>query len=95
MTLTGSGFLASETAATVCGTACTEVSVSASEYVCSTPTGSNGVCDVVVTVRGVTMTQAASYTYDSSLETTVTGVTPIRGGTGGGTVITITGTNFG
>ena len=56
---------------------------------------SEATCDIEVTVRGVSQTSAAAYTYDASLLTTVTGVTPGRGGTGGGTLITISGSNFG
>ena len=56
---------------------------------------SAGVCEVVATVRGVSRTKTSAYTYDASLVSTVTGVSPTRGGTGGGTLITISGTNFG
>ncbi|XP_012942613.1 fibrocystin-L [Aplysia californica] len=95
VTLTGSGFLANETSVTICGAACTEVSVSASQYTCITPQQADGPCDVVATVKTVSQTNANAYTFDSALESTVTGVSPTRGGTGGGTLITITGTNFG
>ncbi|GFS10808.1 polycystic kidney and hepatic disease-like 1 [Elysia marginata] len=95
ITLTGSGFLESESAVTVCGADCVEVNVTASQYVCKTPAHAAGACDVVATVRGVSKTNANAYTYDASLVSTVTGVNPTRGGTGGGTLLTISGTNFG
>ncbi|KAK3716577.1 hypothetical protein RRG08_039372 [Elysia crispata] len=95
ITLSGSGFLESESAVTICGADCVEVNVTASQYICKTPANSAGACDVVATVRGVSKTQAGAYTYDASLVSTVTGVNPTRGGTGGGTLITISGTNFG
>ena len=54
-----------------------------------------GSCDVVATVNGLTATLSSAYTYDASLTPSVTGVSPTRGGTGGGTSITVTGTGFG
>ena len=35
------------------------------------------------------------YTYNTSITSNVTEVYPTRGGTGGGTILTINGTNFG
>lgn len=52
-------------------------------------------CDVVATVDGVSKTLAGGYTYDQSLTPTITNVNPARGGTGGGSTLTITGTGFG
>lgn len=51
-------------------------------------------CDVTVTVSDQTKTLSSAFTYDHSLMATVTNVSPKRGGTGGGTEVTITGTNF-
>ncbi|XP_053372863.1 fibrocystin-L-like [Mercenaria mercenaria] len=52
-------------------------------------------CDVAITLNGLTKTLAGSYTYDAALTPTVSDVTPTRGGTGGGTTLTITGSGFG
>ena len=52
-------------------------------------------CDVVVTVNGISKTVTPQYTYDAALTPEITGVDPSRGGTGGGTTVTITGTGFG
>ena len=40
------------------------------------------------------VTEAGGFTYDRSLTPTVASVSPDRGGTGGGTRITITGSGF-
>jgi hypothetical protein len=37
---------------------------------------------------------SAPYVYGANLTATVTAVSPTRGGTGGGTTLTVTGTNF-
>ena len=52
-------------------------------------------CDVVVTVNGLSKTSSSSYTYDGGLTPTISGVSPPRGGTGGGTTLTISGSGFG
>ena len=49
----------------------------------------------MVTVNGLSKTLSDSYTYDAGLTPSVSGVTPSRGGTGGGTTITVTGSGFG
>ena len=46
-------------------------------------------------VRGVRQSSADVYVYDSSLESVISSVYPVRGGTGGGTLVTVTGNNFG
>ncbi|CAL1525942.1 unnamed protein product [Lymnaea stagnalis] len=95
VTLSGSGFLRNRTAVTICGAPCTEVNVTTTEYICKTSSHAAGTCEVIATVENVTQTLASAYTYDATLESTVSSVSPSRGGTGGGTVLTITGTNFG
>ena len=52
-------------------------------------------CDVVVTVNGLTKTSSNAYTYDAGLTPTISGVSPSRGGTGGGTTLTVSGSGFG
>lgn len=52
-------------------------------------------CDVAITVNGLVKTLSSAYTYNAGLTPTISGVTPTRGGTGGGTSLTVTGTGFG
>ena len=52
-------------------------------------------CDVVVSINSLSKTLAGSYIYDAGLTPTISGVTPTRGGTGGGTTITVSGSGFG
>ena len=53
-------------------------------------------CDVVVTnPDGTSVSIADGFTYDESLNTFVSSISPVRGGTAGGTHITISGTGFG
>lgn len=52
-------------------------------------------CDIVVTIGGVSSTITNGYTYVESVTPEITDVSPRRGGTMGGTKITITGTKFG
>lgn len=59
------------------------------------PVVGTSACDVAVTENGVTKTLTGGYTYDASKTADITGVNPVRGGTGGGTALTITGTGFG
>lgn len=53
---------------------------------------SDTTCSLVVTENGQQATQ--TFTYSLSASPKLTSVSPLRGGTGGGTVLTITGTNF-
>ncbi|XP_041373046.1 fibrocystin-L-like isoform X2 [Gigantopelta aegis] len=99
ITISGSGFEVDATMVTVCGNPCTAktgVQQTSSQYICLVPPGSAGTaCDVIVTVNGLSRTLTPQYTYDSSLTPEITLVDPRRGGTGGGTTVTITGTGFG
>ena len=95
--VSGDGFNASSITVTICNTPCQSVSVlSNTQLTCVTPAAtyqsSGKSCNLVVTVGG--LTQTVSYVYQSSLTATVSAVSPKRGGTGGGTTLTITGTNF-
>ena len=65
--------------------------------------GADDVCDIIVAVTSmnpdntpqtVNKTQSNAYTYKDALTSTITSVSPSRGGTGGGVVLTITGTGF-
>ena len=65
--------------------------------------GADDTCDVIVAVTSmnpdntpqmVQKTQSSAYTYKDALTSTITGVSPSRGGTGGGVVLDITGSGF-
>ncbi|XP_050416785.2 fibrocystin-L [Patella vulgata] len=103
VTLSGSGFVRGSMTVTVCGQPCSLQSTAqqtSTSYVCLTPPATGTVtattqCDVVATVNTITQTLSNGYTYDASLTPEITGVSPARGGTAGGTTLTITGTGFG
>jgi hypothetical protein len=89
--LTGTGFVAGM-GVTVGGNACTGVTiVSSSEATCTAPPGTAGAANVVATTGGGS-TAPLTYTYDDL--PTITQVTPDRGPTAGGTLLTVKGTSF-
>ncbi len=92
-TVTGTGFLAGATV-TLGGTLLTGVTVVSSTTITGT-TGAHavGLVTVVVTnTDGQSGSRLNGYTYSSA--PTVTAISPNNGTTGGGTLVTITGTNF-
>ena len=95
VTITGTNFAAGATV-TFGGTAATKaVVVSGTQITATTPAGSAGAVTVTVTVGGQTGSLANAFTYASPTSPpTVSGVSPNSGSTGGGTAVTIAGTNF-
>jgi hypothetical protein len=92
VTITGTNFATGATV-TFGGTAATSVVVvSGTQITATTPTGSAGPVTVTVTLNGQSGSLANGFIY--TLPPTVTGVSPNTGPTGGGTAVTITGTNF-
>jgi hypothetical protein len=93
ITITGTGFVSGATV-TVGGAACTSVVVgSGTSLTCTTPAGSAGVQNIVVTnPAGLAGMGTGLFTFVAP--PTVTGVAPSVGSTAGGTSITITGTGF-
>ena len=93
VTITGTGF-ASGATVTIGGNAATGVTyVSATSIKATTPAGTVGSANVVVTVSpNSSPPLSGGFTYE--VTPTVTGVTPSSGPTAGGTKITITGTGF-
>lgn len=93
VTITGTGFLAGAMVA-IGGVSCTSVTVNSSTSVsCTTPSGTAGTADVVVTnTDSQTGTGVGIYTYNPG--PSVSSVSPTSGRTSGGTAITITGTDF-
>ncbi len=94
ITVTGTNFLTGATTVTVGGVAATSVVVSsATSLTAKTPASSTAVAkDVVVATAGGSATKAGGFTYYGV--PTLSAVTPNAGPVGGGTLITLTGTNF-
>jgi len=104
LTISGTGFDAANAAVTICGTACPIASANANEIKCTIPAASAGSCVVELTDGVNTHTFTPQFTYDATLVAAVTGITAsnpdgspklkLRGGTAGGTPLTITGSGF-
>ena len=95
----GNGFNGTNVSASVCNTSCLSTEVLSNEHlVCQTPSMSmsmsstNTLCNITVNVDGIR--KSSGFTYKSNLTGTISSVSPNRGGTGGGTTLTINGTNF-
>ena len=97
VTITGTNFVSGATV-TFGVTAATSVSVSNSTTItATTPAHSAGAVNVVVTNpsgQSGTLTGGYSFTTPAPQPPTVTAISPSSGPTGGGTAVTITGTNF-
>ncbi|XP_050685917.1 fibrocystin-L-like isoform X2 [Eriocheir sinensis] len=100
ITITGYGFdPAGGTTVTVCGNECEIVGVpTATEISCVVPpetyTGEDKSCELLVIQPGGDVAATLTYQYLASLTASVTSVSPKRGGTAGGTTLTIDGTGF-
>ena len=97
VTITGTNFVtgAGNTIVTFGGTAATGINVaSATSLTCTTPAHTAGAVNVVVTTDGGTATSTNGFTYTAPPAPTVTALNPTSGSTGGGTSVTITGTNL-
>ena len=104
ITISGSGF-SRESMVEICGKSC-EISenyvVNDTNIKCEVPPktpsapGVDDSCDVIVinAKNAIQKTLSSGYTYRDSLTSTITGVSPSRGGTGGGVVLNITGSGF-
>ncbi|CAK8682961.1 unnamed protein product [Clavelina lepadiformis] len=104
VTIDGAGF-SNHTIVHICDLPCTLESSSSTQITCRTSAKSDYVnssssttCEVKVTneaqIDYSAITAGSNYTYSGAQTPTITGVTPGRGGTGGGTEITITGSGF-
>jgi hypothetical protein len=100
LTLAGAGFSADDENrnVTICGiqgevTSSTTTSINVLSPL-NPGTDATLACDVAVVQASGTVTLAASFTYDAALTPTITTTSPARGGTGGGTLVTISGTGF-
>jgi IPT/TIG domain-containing protein len=94
VTISGAN-LTGATSVTIGGHPATGVTVNGSgtSITATTPPGSLGAANVMVTTPGGTVTGPGPFTY-VTLPPTVTAVSPATGSTLGGTSVTITGTNF-
>ena len=94
VTITGAN-LTDASAVTFGGVSATGVTVdSATQITATAPAGSAGVTDVRVTTPGGQSANTAADNYTYIPAPTITGVAPATGPQGGGTSVTITGTNF-
>jgi hypothetical protein len=94
VSITGTN-LTGATAVNFGANAATSVMVnSATSVTATSPAGSAGVVDVTVTTPGGTSATSAADQFTYIAPPTVTAVSPNKGPTGGGTVVSITGTNL-
>jgi len=94
VTITGTNFTGA-TGVNFGGVAATSVTViSATSITATSPAGAVGAIDVTVTTPGGTSATSSADAYTYAAKPTVTSVSPNSGSTSGGTVVTITGTNF-
>ena len=99
LVILGTGFDSVNTpTVTVCDNVCEITAITTAQIDCLTPansgTGATEACDVVVTQSSGAATAEDGFTYDQALTPSVTSISPVRGGTGGGTLVTVTGTGF-
>jgi len=95
VTITGTGFVVGSTTAAFGLTAETSVSCSTTTTCTATsPAGVAGTVDVTVTTVGGTSATSAADQFTYVPAPTISGATPSAGPLAGGTVVTITGTNF-
>lgn len=91
VTIIGTNF--STTSAVSIGGSAASFSVnSPTQITVTTPAGSAGAANVVVTTVGGPVTLTGGFTYVAA--PTITSISPTSGSTGGGTTVVITGTNF-
>jgi hypothetical protein len=92
VTITGTNFVSGATVTFGSTAATNVVVVSATEITATSPAGSAGAVTVTVTSGGQNGSLNSGFTY--VVPPTVTSVSPNSGSTGGGTAVTIMGTNF-
>ena len=104
ITISGSGF-SRGSMVEICGKPCeipANYMVNDTEIQCEVPVkiqsapGADDSCHVIVTNSDSMIQEilSSAYTYKDNLTSTITGVSPSRGGTGGGVRLTITGSGF-
>ena len=100
VTLTGYGF-GNYTTVKVCGEECVKKNATNTMITCESPVYKNysqvttdETCDIVVAQGNENVTSMQKYIYRLNLTSTITKVSPRRGGTGGGVLLCITGNGF-
>lgn len=85
----------------ICGNECilnSDHNTTTTEISCEAPShvlGNNDqVCDIEITLNGLSATLSNGFTYKLEMTSQITSITPSRGGTGGGTTLTIHGSGF-
>nr|XP_047143668.1 fibrocystin-L-like isoform X2 [Hydra vulgaris] len=97
--ISGNGF-SNASSVYICSNQCTQTNVISTQMLnCRippyTPSSSPTTeCSIMVSVQGFNFTFGQKYVYKASLTSSLTSILPIRGGTGGGVNLTISGTNF-
>jgi cysteine-rich repeat protein len=92
LTISGAAFSPTGNSVTVDGLTCPIVVESASEIQCMVPEGTGVANDVVVSDDAGTPSNAQSFAYDGPV---IDSISPTDGRASGGTVLTLTGSNFG
>ena len=91
LTINGNGF-DNSTSVIIGSKQCTISSVSTSQIVCLSPSGTAGASTVLLTTNGIKY-PSVQFTYDSALSPSVTSLSPTSGTNG--TLVTISGSGFG
>ncbi|XP_072177767.1 fibrocystin-L-like [Diadema setosum] len=99
LTINGSGFDSQTSQVYICNNPCSIEDSTGSYILCEVPpnyaSGEELDCQVSVWVgSGLQVNATSTFTYRRSLTPTISGVSPRRGGTAGGTRVTINGTGF-
>ncbi|MBN9221586.1 MAG: Ig-like domain repeat protein [Mesorhizobium sp.] len=96
VTITGSGFLAAPPAGAVTfgGNAATYTIVTDTQITATSPAGTAGTVDVIVTTPGGTSATSAADQFTYVAAPTISASSPASGPTAGGTGVTLTGTNL-
>jgi len=94
VTINGSNFVVGGTSVSFGGVAATGVNCSSTSTCVATSPAGTGVVNVLVTTTGGTSANTSADDFTFIQVPTVTSIAPTSGPTGGGTVVTITGTNF-
>jgi hypothetical protein len=96
--MSGNGFAGMNVTVLVCNRSCSSIEIKSNqELICVTPSMSpritnNHICNVTVMVDGIT--SLTTFTYRNNLTANITSISPLRGGTGGNTTVTIIGRDF-
>lgn len=95
LVISGAGFSNSSTVS-VCGNPCPVIASQLDSLTCVLPPSdtknADSICTLTVTENSVTAD--SSFSYQLALTPSLTSSSPLRGGTGGGTLLTIIGTGF-